>query len=73
MAQTASICYFRLATAILSQAMLEQRHKQAIDQLEKEMSAEMQRQMDDLHNELQQELQGELDVSAKGCHHVSHF
>ena len=59
-----------MATAILSQAMLEQRHKMAVQEVEKEMSAEMQRQMDELQAELQQELQQELEVR---LHRISSY
>ena len=43
--------------------MLEQRHKMAMLQLEKEMQGEMQKQREILNRELEEELQHELSVS----------
>ena len=47
--------------------MLEQRHKMALLQLEKEMQAEMQKQRELLNRELEEELQAELMVGITLC------
>lgn len=42
--------------------MLEQRHKMALAQLQKEMNAEMQKQREQINRELEEELKEELEV-----------
>ena len=58
-------CYsllFRMASTILSNLMLEQRHKAAMKELEKEMQVEMAKQREELNRELEDELKIELEV-----------
>ncbi|CAH1782698.1 unnamed protein product [Owenia fusiformis] len=54
-----------VATSILSQHLLDQRHKKAMGDLETEMKYEMQKHKDELNRELEHELQAELDAQKK--------
>ena len=62
----------RIATAILSQTMLEQRHKMSMHQLEHEMQVEMHKQRELLNQELEVELQLELEVSQSTLTRIQH-
>ena len=54
--------FHSLATSILGQMMLEQRHKMAMEQLSREMQQEMQKQREELNRELEMEMKIELEV-----------
>lgn len=53
---------FRLASSIFSHTLMEQRHRQKLANLEREMMLEMERQKDELNQQLEAELQTELQV-----------
>lgn len=55
--------FFRLASSMFSQVLLEQRHKMAMKQLEHDMHLEMQKQRELLNQELEIELKHELEVN----------
>ena len=51
-----------MASAILNKALMEQRHKKAMEELEKEMQVELEKNREQLNAELQKSLEKELEA-----------
>ena len=62
-----------MASSILANVMLDQRHKAAMKDLEKEMQLEMAKQREELNRELEDELKLELEVCQRKPAKKSHI